>query len=298
MIKSKNVFICIGAIHYDYLVKLKKKITNFRTNPIVQSKEIGGVAYNVSKILSIFEKVKIISLKISNQLKKELNEKNIKIIEINNKISKRHYIALSDNKNNFLLGLANTDDYELNYKFKLPKNINGNFIIFDLNFSKNFLERAIKKFSIHNTIIVCATSLHKVYKIKNILSCIDYLFLNKGEILKLTNQKNIIKALYLINKKNSKMKICTTNNKEDVYLLVNNNIIKAKPPKIKINKENGAGDALAGMMIYLFSKNFPLDKILKISIACGSYHASGKKIINKKDFLEIKKLSKKVLMKK
>ena len=94
------------------------------------------------------------------------------------------------------------------------------------------------------------------------------------------------------------MKICTTNNKEYVYLLINNNIIKAKPPKIIIKKENGAGDALAGMMIYLFSKNFSLDEILKISIACGSYHASGKKITNKKDFLEIKKLSKKILIKK
>ena len=57
MLKSKNIFVCIGAIHYDYLLNLKKNIINYRTNPIIHNSKIGGVAYNVAEIISIFENV-------------------------------------------------------------------------------------------------------------------------------------------------------------------------------------------------------------------------------------------------
>ena len=57
MAKSKNIFVCIGAIHHDYLINLKKTIINYRTNPIIHKSRIGGVAYNVAKIISIFEGV-------------------------------------------------------------------------------------------------------------------------------------------------------------------------------------------------------------------------------------------------
>ena len=70
MLKSKNNFVCIGAIHYDYLLNLKRNIINFRTNPIIHKSRIGGVAYNVAEIISIFEKVDFYSLKINNELKK------------------------------------------------------------------------------------------------------------------------------------------------------------------------------------------------------------------------------------
>ena len=64
MANSENIFVCIGAIHYDYLLNLKKNIINYRTNPIIHKKKIGGVAYNVAEIISIFEKIKFYSLKI------------------------------------------------------------------------------------------------------------------------------------------------------------------------------------------------------------------------------------------
>ena len=72
MRKSKNVFVCIGALHYDYLFKLKNNIANFRTIPIIESRKIGGVAYNVSELLSKFTKVVIYSFKISRHLNKNI----------------------------------------------------------------------------------------------------------------------------------------------------------------------------------------------------------------------------------
>ena len=64
-----------------------------------------------------------------------------------------------------------------------------------------------------------------------------------------------------------------------------------------MKNENGAGDALAGMMIYLLSKGYNLDKILKYSIACGSYYASGKRLNSKKDIIKIKNFSRKIVIK-
>ena len=176
----------------------------------------------------------------------------------------------------------------------MPKDIKNKYIILDLNFPKIFLQNTIKKLSKNNKIIVCATSVHKVNKIKNVIKNIDILFLNKAEILKFTNSKNILESIKKIKNKNKNIIICATNGKNNVFFANNDKIFKIRPPKISVKNENGAGDALAGMMIYLIFKNVATEKILKYSIACGSYYASGKMITNKKDFTKIKYFSKKV----
>ena len=295
MAKSKNIFACIGAIHHDYLLNLKKDIINYRTNPIIHKNRIGGVAYNVAELISIFDKIQFYSLAINKELKNKIS-KNISIKEVNKNRSERYYVALSDKNNKFLLGLANTDAYENTIFFKIPKIINK-FIIFDLNFSKVFLENAISKLSYKNKIIICATSVHKILKIKKVIKKIDIIFLNKAELIRLTNISNIEKGVKKILKINDKIKIIATNSKNNVIYGDNKIIMKIRPPKIKIKNENGAGDALAGMMLYLLSKGYNKEQILKYSVACGSYYASGKKLISKKDLLKIKNISKKVIIK-
>ena len=295
MAKSKNIFVCIGAIHHDYLLNLKKNIINLRTNPIIHKNRIGGVAYNVAELISIFENIQFYSLKINKELQNKIS-KNISIKEIDKKISERYYIALSDKNNKFILGLANTDVYEKKIFLKIP-NITNKFIIFDLNFSKVFIENAINKLSNRNKIIVCATSIHKIIKIKKVLKKIDIIFLNKAELIKLTNISNIENGVKKILKINKDIKIIATNSKNNVIYADNKKIIRIKPPKVKVTNENGAGDALAGMMLYLLSKGYSEDEILKYSVACGSYYASGKKLNSKKDLLKIKNISRKIIIK-
>ena len=226
------------------------------------------------------------------RLEKKIS-KNIYVHQVNKNYADRYYLALSDKNNKFLLGLANTDEYENNKSLKIP-NIKNKNIIFDLNFSKTYLEKSINKLSKKNKIIVCATSVHKVIKIKRIINKIDFIFLNKAELLKLTNSSNIILGVKKILKQNKKIKIITTNSKNNVIFGSNEFIKKIKPPSIKVVNENGAGDALAAMMLYLFSINKKMNYILKTSVACGSYYASGKSLKTKSDFLKIKNLSKKV----
>jgi len=292
MLKSKNIFVCIGAIHHDYLLNLKKNIINFRSNQITHKSRIGGVAYNIAELLSNFVDVNFYSLAINEEIRKKISKK-IYVHQVNKDYADRYYLALSDKNNKFLLGLANTDEYENNKSLKIP-NIKNKNIIFDLNFSKTYLEKSINKLSKKNKIIVCATSVHKVIKIKRIINKVDFIFLNKAELLKLTNSSNIILGVKKILKQNKKIKIITTNSKNNVIFGSNEFIKKIKPPSIKVVNENGAGDALAAMMLYLFSINEKMNYILKTSVACGSYYASGKSLKTKSDFLKIKNLSKKV----
>ena len=294
MLKSKNIFVCIGAIHHDYLLNLKKNIINFRSNQITQKNRIGGVAYNIAELLSNFVDVNFYSLAINEEIRKKISKK-IYVHQVNKDYADRYYLALSDKNNKFLLGLANTDEYENNKSLKIP-NIKNKNIIFDLNFSKTYLEKSINKLSKKNKIIVCATSVHKVIKIKRIINKIDFIFLNKAELLKLTNSSNIILGVKKILKQNKKIKIITTNSKNNVIFGSNEFIKKIKPPSIKVVNENGAGDALAAMMLYLFSINEKMNYILKTSVACGSYYASGKSLKTKSDFLKIKNLSRRVIV--
>ena len=295
MTKSKNIFVCIGAIHHDYLLNLKNSIINNRTNPITHNYRIGGVAYNVAELISIFDNIQFYSLSINKELKNKIS-KNISVKKINNENSERYYVALSDKNNKFILGLANTDVYENTKFYKIP-NIVNKYIVFDLNFSKDFIENAINKLSNRNKIIVCATSVHKIIKIKKIISRIDIIFLNKAELIKLTNINSIEQGVKKILKINNKIKIVATNSKNNVIYGDNKSIIKLKPPKIKVKNENGAGDALAGMMLYLLVKGYNKEKMLKYSVACGSYYANGNKLTSKKDLLKIKNISRRVKLK-
>ena len=296
MLKSKNIFVCIGAIHHDYLLNLKKNIINFRSNQITQKSRIGGVAYNIAELLSNFVDVNFYSLAINEEIRKKISKK-IFIHQINKIYTDRYYLALSDKNNKFLLGLANTDEYENNKSLKIP-NINNKNIIFDLNFSKIYLEKLIYKLSKNNKIIVCGTSVHKVSKIKKIVNKIDFIFLNKAELFKLTNSSNIIIGVKKILKQNRNIKIVATNSKNNVIFGSSEFIKKIKPPSLKVVNENGAGDALAAMMLYLLSKEKKMDDILKTSVACGSYYANGNSLTKKSDYLKVKNLSKKVKIQK
>ena len=51
---KRNDFICIGAVHSDYILKLKQGYFKNRTNPINHQENLGGVAYNIARILSFF----------------------------------------------------------------------------------------------------------------------------------------------------------------------------------------------------------------------------------------------------
>ena len=164
MLKSKNIFVCIGAIHHDYLLNLKKNIINFRSNQITQKSRLGGVAYNIAELLSNFVDVNFYSLAINEEIRKKISKK-IYVHQVNKNYTDRYYLALSDKNNKFLLGLANTDEYENNKSLKIP-NIKNKNIIFDLKFSKTYLEKSINKLSKKIKLLCAQHQCIKLLKLK------------------------------------------------------------------------------------------------------------------------------------
>ena len=177
----------------------------------------------------------------------------------------------------------------LNLKFDPQKRI-----IFDLNLSSANIKKLINQFYKKNIISICGTSSHKVYKIKNLLHKIQILILNKQESLNLTQKNNIRKSLKYLIRKNSKLTILITNGKNRITGYHNGNIYYCYPPKIKIKNENGAGDAMSAVFIYLLcTQSISFKELLLKSAVAGSLHANDYEVLNKKTYIEtINRISK------
>ena len=289
-----NNFVCIGAVHKDKVLILKTNYFVNRTNPVVKKQSIGGVAYNIaSKIAFLNQKVELVSLNCVDNIKKEIKKRKIKFRALNKSIEKRSYTTILDKKGKMILGLADMDVYEKKIKKFNIKFENKKIIIFDLNLSLTNIKKLINKFYKKNIISICGTSSHKVFKIKNHLNKINILILNKQESLNLTKKNNIIKSLKYLIRKNNKLTILITNGKNKITGYHNGNIYYCYPPKIKIKNENGAGDTMSAIFIYLYSQSISFTELLLKSTAAGSLHANGYKELNKNKYIQtINRISK------
>ena len=295
---KRNDFICIGAVHSDYLLKLKQNYFKNRTNPINHKENLGGVAYNIAKILSFLnQKTKLYSLNCSTLQLKKIKQQGIKFKSLNKEFNHRYYTSILDKKGKMILGLANMDDYEKLTDYKILKNyVNAN-IILDLNLSKELIKNTINKNFKKNYICICGTSAHKVYKVKNLLKKIDTIILNKQESFTLTNQKTIKDAMIFLIKKNKNLDVIITNGKNAVNAYINKINYLVYPPPTRIKNENGAGDALSGIYNYFFYYSFDKLNSLKKSVCGGALEASGYKNNKEKYLQKIDKLSRSIKFK-
>jgi len=292
---KRNDFLCIGAAHPDYILKLKNNYFKNRTNPIIYKEKLGGVAFNIaSKLAFLNEKIELNSMNCNYKYKKEINKQGILFKAINKKIHKRFYSSVINKKGQLILGLANMDCYEKNINLKLMKNHKNKKIIFDLNLSEKVIKSLINKYYTNNYICICGTSAHKIYKIKSLLTKIDTLVLNKKESFILTKKNSINSALKYLIKQNKTLNIIITNGKNSVYAYKNKKIYLCKPPNIMVNNENSAGDALTAIFNYYFSYSNQMHESLKKSVVAGALQASGYSNNNKKYLQKINSFSKKI----
>ena len=295
MIEKRNKFICIGAVHTDYILQLKTKYFNNRTNPIKKSKCLGGVAYNIAEKLSFLNlKTELFSLNCQKKNIEKISKNKIDFKAINQKIYDRSYTSVLNAKGEMILGLADMDNYEKTIKIKKITNTKNNRIILDLNFSLQTIKSLILKYSSLNIICVCGTSAHKVYKIKKLLSKINILILNKQESLNLSNKKNIKDALKYIITKNTNLTVVITNGKNFVNAYHNNNFYNCRSPKITTINENKAGDVMSAFFYYYFFQKLNFTSVLAKSITAGSLHVSGFNSTKINFLKKIDKLSKNI----
>jgi len=129
---KRNNFICIGALHPDYILQLKSDYLENRTNPISHRKDLGGVAYNIaSKLAFLNTKTELISLNCKEVNKKKLIKNKIKFTPLTKKIYDRYYTSVLNHKGAMILGLAYMDNYEINLPILKIQNQTNKYIIFD-----------------------------------------------------------------------------------------------------------------------------------------------------------------------
>ena len=298
MINKRKKFVCIGAVHTDYILQFKTKHFNNRTNPVKKTQYLGGVAYNIAEKLSFLNlKTKLISLNWQKTNIEKILKNKITFKALNREIYDRSYTSVLNKKGEMILGLADMDNYERPLTIKNMVNIKNNNIIFDLNLSLKTIELLISKYSLLNTISVCGTSAYKVHKIKRLLPKINILILNKQESLNLSNKKKINDALKFIITKNKNLTTVITNGKNSVKAYHDKNTYICKPPKTTIKNENKAGDIMSAFFYYYFSQKLNFATVLSKSIAAGTLHVSGF-ISTKTNYLKkIDKLSEKIKVK-
>ena len=205
-----------------------------------------------------------------------------------------YYASILDNNGKMILGLANMDNYEKLINYKALKTYKNKNIILDLNLPLKLIQDIIYKNSKDNYICICATSAHKVYKIKNLLKEVDTIILNKQESLTLTNKKTIKDSMQYLIRKNKKLNIIITNGKNSVNAYFKNINYLCKPPLTKVKNENGAGDALSAIFNYFFCSSFDGIKSLNKGICGGSLETSEYKNNQEKYLQKINKLARSV----
>ena len=292
---KKNIFVCIGAVHTDYILQLKSKHYKNRTNPITQTQSLGGVAYNIAEKLSFLNmKTELISLNCEKKNTHTIKKNKIKFKPLNKKVFHKSYTTVLNSKGKMILGMANMDNYEKSYNIDKFLNFRNKIIIFDLNFSFNNIKSLILKYYLFNTICVCGTSGHKIYKIKNLLNNIDILILNKQESFNLTNKKNIVNALNFLINKNKKLTIIITNGKNAVNAYNDGILFNCRPPKTIIKNENKAGDVMSAYFYFFYFQSHSFSKILSKSIVAGTLQVSGYYPNRSVFFKKLNKLSKNI----
>ena len=114
--KNKNKsFICIGAVHKDRTLIIKKNYYLKRTNPVLQKKSIGGVAYNIaSKIAILNQNIELISLNCIDDIKKEIKKtKEFNKFIVKNKLNNSLIISDKPSKLNIIKSARNIPNLKI-----------------------------------------------------------------------------------------------------------------------------------------------------------------------------------------
>ena len=296
MKQIKNNFIFIGAVHHDYVFELKNDLIKYRTNPIKHKESYGGVAHNVAKTISNYEKVSLFSLMTDNETINYLKKYKIDFIPLNNKFEKRYYGVLVNKYKQFQLGIANTNAYE---KFNKIVNLKfyNKYIVFDLNFSEKFIQSVVNQNFKKNHITICGTSSFKIHKIKKIIKKIDCLILNKEELYSLSKIRNIKKSIKKIVNLNPEINIIVSNADKKTFGYESSKFISSKPPKIKVVNENGAGDVMTGIYVYYKSKEHSFVSALSLAVTAGTLYTKSKSKKINLNYKSIKKISNNIINK-
>ncbi|MCF7926032.1 MAG: hypothetical protein K9L74_00455 [Candidatus Izimaplasma sp.] len=269
----------IGAQNIDIFAYNDEKIVLHDSNLANIELGVGGVSGNiVSNLANLGLSVSFITV-FGNDLFGDIAQSHFKQLQIDLSHTKtvHHknsvYLATMDDENDLFVGFND---------MKITRFITVPFLKKEHDYIKQFstlvidnnLEQTVINYLLttykDSIIVMDGVSTKKIYKIKDNLSQINLLKMNKEEALTLTDKKafdTVIDTLV----QNDLESFVITNKNQQIYYHKDGNLYTKTPKKVSnIKSTSGAGDAFLSGIIAGLLKNYSPEKQLNLAIECAT----------------------------
>lgn len=263
--KSQKV-VCIGGIAFNRKYSLSTPPVLGTSNPAISTKSYGGVIRNITENMARMDvDVCLISIIGNDESGKELRSqiRNLGVdtsqISISNDKPTAEYIAIFDDKNELVMGIASMDILDQ----ITPKLIedswssirSGDWVILDCNLPKETIEKILEiKENAHFKVAVDTVSVSKAKRLPTDLSQIDILFTNKDEAISILGMNDTLKT-YKLDKITTQLRsrgargVVLTDGPNGHLVNIGNEAFTSPAISSNVKNVSGAGDAFVAGFI-------------------------------------------------
>jgi pseudouridine kinase len=206
--KSQKV-VCIGGIAFNRKYSLSTTPVLGTSNPAISTKSYGGVIRNIAENMARMDvDVCLISIIGNDESGKELRSqiRNLGVdtsqISISNDKPTAEYIAIFDDKNELVMGIASMDILDQITPSLIEESWSSirssDWVILDCNLPKETIEKILEiKENANFMLAVDTVSVSKAKRLPSNLSQIDILFTNKDEAISVLGLDDNLKTYKL-----------------------------------------------------------------------------------------------------
>ena len=263
--KSQKV-VCIGGIAFNRKYSLSTPPVLGTSNPAISTKSYGGVIRNITENMARMDvDVCLISIIGNDESGKELRSqiRNLGVdtsqISISNDKPTAEYIAIFDDKNELVMGIASMDILDQ----ITPKLIedswssirSSDWVILDCNLPKETIEKILEiKENAHFKVAVDTVSVSKAKRLPTDLSQIDILFTNKDEAISILGMNDTLKT-YKLDKITTQLRsrgargVVLTDGPNGHLVNIGNEAFTSPAISSNVKNVSGAGDAFVAGFI-------------------------------------------------
>ena len=263
--KSQKV-VCIGGIAFNRKYSLSTPPVLGTSNPAISTKSYGGVIRNITENMARMDvDVCLISIIGNDESGKELRSqiRNLGVdtsqISISNDKPTAEYIAIFDDKNELVMGIASMDILD-----QITPNLieeswssirSSDWVILDCNLPKETIEKILEiKENAHFKVAVDTVSVSKAKRLPTDLSQIDILFTNKDEAISILGMNDTLKT-YKLDKITTQLRsrgargVVLTDGPNGHLVNIGNEAFTSPAISSNVKNVSGAGDAFVAGFI-------------------------------------------------
>lgn len=263
--KSQKV-VCIGGIAFNRKYSLSTPPVLGTSNPAISTKSYGGVIRNITENMARMDvDVCLISIIGNDESGKELRSqiRNLGVdtsqISISNDKPTAEYIAIFDDKNELVMGIASMDILDQITPSLIEDSWlsirSSDWVILDCNLPKETIEKILEiKENAHFKVAVDTVSVSKAKRLPTDLSQIDILFTNKDEAISILGMNDTLKT-YKLDKITTQLRsrgargVVLTDGPNGHLVNIGNEAFTSPAISSNVKNVSGAGDAFVAGFI-------------------------------------------------